>query len=94
HLHLTRHGLELPDAILSRWRRKMKKLMLLVMVAVLASNLAGCSSCRRGWFSGWFNRGDQCDHFVPDDCHPGVPQATMMVPGPVMPGPIEIAPAG
>ena len=73
----------------------MKRLMLLVTVVILATSLAGCNSCRRGF--GLFNRGDRCDDCPPMDCGPGVPRATMMVPGsgPVMPGgPIEIVPAG
>jgi predicted small lipoprotein YifL len=99
-LHLAGCGLELPDANHTRDRTatreeemSMKRLMLLMMVMTLAASLAGCNSCRRGF--GLFNRGDRCDDCPPLDCGPGVPRATMMVPGTtVMPsGPIEIAPA-
>lgn len=74
----------------------MKRIMLLMTVVVLAASLAGCNSCRRGLFSGGlFNRGDNCNECPPVNCTPGMPRATMMVPGgsPVMTGPIEIAPA-
>jgi hypothetical protein len=74
----------------------MKRLILLMTLVTLATSLAGCNSCRRGLFSGGlFNRGDRCDECPPIDCGPGVPRATMMVPGstPVLPGPIEITPA-
>ncbi len=73
----------------------MKKVMLLMTVVVLAASLAGCNSCRRGLSGGLFNRGDRCDECPPVDCAPGMPRATMMVPGgsPVMTGPIEITPA-
>ena len=76
----------------------MKRLMLLMTVVVLAASLAGCNSCRR-MSRGLFNRGDRCDECPPDDCAPGMPRATMMVPGgmvpggpSVLPGPIEITP--
>lgn len=76
----------------------MKRLILLTFLALTASSLTGCHSCRQ-MTCGWFNRGDQCD-YGPPDCPPGVPRATMMVPtspqmmpsGQVLPGPIEIAP--
>lgn len=73
----------------------MKKLLLVVALAVTVSSLAGCSSCRQGGlFSGWFNRGGDCNE-QPTGCAPGMPQATMMVPSSspqILPGPIEIAP--
>jgi hypothetical protein len=67
-----------------------KKLLMLTGVIVTIAALAGCSSCGRS--SSWFNRGDKC--CPPPACGPGVPQATMMLPGTpqVMPGPIEVAP--
>jgi len=73
----------------------MKKLVVLLTLVMLATSMAGCNSCRQGLFSGGlFNRGDRCDDCPPVDCAPGMPRATMMVPGTqVMPGPIEIAPA-
>jgi hypothetical protein len=73
----------------------MKRLMLVLMVVVLATSLAGCNSCRRR-MGGLFNRGDRCEECPPMDYGPGGPQSTLMVPGstPVMTGPIEIAPAG
>ena len=74
----------------------MKKLLLIVALAAAASSQAGCNSCRQegGLFSGWFNRGDNCND-MPPNCSPGIPQATMMVPSSspqILPGPIEIAP--
>lgn len=71
----------------------MKKLALLFVVIGLAGNFAGCNSCRR-MTGGWFNRGDRCEVYSQPDCSPGVPRATMMLPGTqqVLPGPIEISP--
>jgi hypothetical protein len=64
-----------------------------LMVAVCAATLAGCSTCRQ-WCGGLFNRGDKCNVCPPPDCPPGMPRSTLMVPGsmPVLPGPMEIAP--
>jgi hypothetical protein len=74
---------------------KKKKLVLLLAVAMLVTSLAGCNACRRA-AGGLFNRGGRCDECPPDGFVPGGPQSTLMVPGSptVMPGPIEIAPAG
>lgn len=71
----------------------MKRLILLTAVALVAASLAGCHTCRR-MTSGWFNRGDRCQEIPPTDCPPGMPRATMMMPGTtqVLPGPIEVAP--
>jgi len=72
----------------------MQKLILLTTLTLVAG-LTGCSSCRQ-MTCGWFNRGDRCDACPPPDCSPGMPRATMMIPGTqqVLPGPIEIAPQG
>ena len=75
----------------------MKKILL--MVAVCAAALAGCSTCRQ-MTGGWFNRGDKCNVCPPPDCPPGMPRTQFMMPGAtmmpgstqVLPGPIEIAP--
>ena len=63
-----------------------------VVAAVVTASLAGCNTCRQ-MTGGWFNRGDRCVT-APPDCPPGMPRATMMLPGTpqVLPGPIEIAP--
>ena len=68
-----------------------KKVLLLLATAFVIAALSGCSSCRSAT-GGWFNRGDRC--CPPPACPPGVPQATMMLPGTpqMLPGPIEIAP--
>ena len=68
-----------------------KKVLLLLATALVIVTLSGCSSCR-SMTGGWFNRGDRC--CPPPACPPGVPQATMMLPGSpqMLPGPIEIAP--
>ena len=70
-----------------------KKLFILSVLALIAANVAGCSTCRQ-MCGGWFNRGDKCNVCPPPDCPPGMPRATMMLPGTpqVMPGPIEVAP--
>ena len=70
-----------------------KKLYLLAGLMLVVTSLAGCNTCRR-MSGGWFNRGDRCDVGPPPACPPGMPQATMMLPGTpqVMPGPIEVAP--
>ena len=70
-----------------------KKLFILSVLALIAVNAAGCSRCRQ-MAGGWFNRGDRCNVCPPPDCPPGMPRATMMMPGTpqVMPGPIEVAP--
>jgi hypothetical protein len=69
------------------------KLIILGVLAVIAANMAGCNTCRQ-MTGGWFNRGDKCNVCPPPDCPPGMPRATMMLPGTpqVMPGPIEVAP--
>jgi hypothetical protein len=41
----------------------MKKLLYVLIAAMLLAALVGCNSCgpRRGsWFGNWFNRGDSC----------------------------------
>ena len=69
----------------------MKKILLIV--AVCAATLAGCSTCRQ-MCGGWFNRGDKCNVCPPPDCAPGMPRSQLMLPGSpqVLPGPMEIAP--
>jgi hypothetical protein len=71
----------------------MKKLIVLTILTLTVTSLAGCHTCRR-ICGGWFNRGDRCVEYPSADCPPGVPRATMMPPGAtqVLPGPIEIAP--
>ncbi|MDX1944500.1 MAG: hypothetical protein SFU86_03765 [Pirellulaceae bacterium] len=96
-LHRASRGLELlvRHTPASEKEIAMKKLLLVVTLATLAVSQSGCSSCRQGGlFSGWFNRGGDCNP-QPVGCAPGVPQATMMVPSSspqILPGPIEIAP--
>jgi hypothetical protein len=70
-----------------------KNLFLMAGMMLALTSLAGCSTCRQ-MSGGWFNRGDRCNVCPPPNCPPGMPQATMMLPGTpqVMPGPIEIAP--
>jgi hypothetical protein len=71
----------------------MRKLTLLTVIALVVTTLSGCNTCRR-MTGGWFNRGDRCDACPQPDCAPGMPRATMMLPGTqqVLPGPIEVAP--
>ena len=76
-----------------------RKLLLLAVVAVATSSLAGCTACRR-MVPSCFNKGDRCNVCPPPACPPGIPQQTMMMPGAtmlpgtpqVLPGPIEVAP--
>ncbi len=68
-----------------------KKIYFLTAAALVIAALTGCSTCRTG---GWFTKGDKC--CPPPACSPGVPQATMMLPGSpqVLPGgPIEVMPS-
>ena len=69
-----------------------KTFWIVTTLALAAVSTAGCNTCRQT-MGGWFNRGDRCAP-PPVDCPPGMPQATMMLPGTpqVLPGPIEIAP--
>ena len=71
----------------------MKTLLIVTTLLLAAASTAGCNTCRQA-MGGWFNRGDKCNVCPPPDCPPGMPRATMMVPGTpqVMPGPIEVAP--
>jgi hypothetical protein len=64
-----------------------------ILLALVAWSMGGCNTCRQA-MGGWFNRGDHCNVPPPVDCPPGMPRATMMLPGTpqVLPGPIEIAP--
>jgi hypothetical protein len=75
-----------------------KVVISLAGAALLVASLSGCNTCRR-MSGGWFNRGDRANVCPPPDCPPGMPQATMMMPGTMMPGspqvlpgPIEVAP--
>jgi hypothetical protein len=72
----------------------MKKLMVLALIALGVGSFAGCSHCRSLFSGGLFNRGDRCQEYPADDCAPGYPRATMMVPSSpqMLPGPFEIAP--
>ena len=73
----------------------MKKLILLSVITIIATTLAGCHTCRPT-MSGWFNRGDRCNECPPADCPPGVPRTQMMIPSTpttVLPGAIEVGPA-
>ena len=67
--------------------------LMVVMLLALSIGAVGCNTCRQSMCS-WFNKGDRCDVAPPVDCPPGMPRATMMLPGTpqVLPGPIEIAP--
>jgi len=64
---------------------------ILLIVAVCAASLAGCSTCRQ-MCGGWFNRGDKCNVCPPPDCAPGMPRSTVMFPGQVMPGQVQVLP--
>jgi hypothetical protein len=94
-LHLTSRGLELPGiiAVLAQGETTMFRNVMLATLVAVATLSAGCSTCRQT-MCGWFNRGDRCNVAPPVDCAPGMPRATMMLPGTpqVLPGPIEIAP--
>jgi hypothetical protein len=84
---------------MNRGGKAMKRIILVTVVAFVLAGLAGCNTCRR-MTGGWFNRGDRCEVYPPANYAPGVPQATMMMPGTtmmpggpqVLPGPIEIGP--
>jgi hypothetical protein len=55
----------------------MKRIVLLMTLAVMMMSTAGCNSCGRSRWScwNWFNRGDSCN-----DCSSGVPGGAMYGP--------------
>jgi hypothetical protein len=97
HLHLMSRELKLPGHNMpargstAQEVLMTKKVFLVAVTVLLVAAMSGCSTCRTG---GWFTRGDKC--CPPPACPPGMPQATMMMPGSpqVLPGgPIEVIPS-